>query len=572
MGNTENQHRGTVQKTRTSFGGRAGRVDGAHTVSRVADPSDPPVGPGPTTDPDAPDTFAFPEPVTHGAGITFHYDDLGLYDQARDLWRSEVADPENQPATVVPFDPAFIDRSGDFALRFRSSRWKAGKETSSGGWRQWFKYHLTLKERVVDDRGREHWKTPEVSLDIRLEPQADGLTYKDGNALSLPHGEGTHVWVQTTYPDGPEDVRRRTMNALGTVFDVDPAAVDPDSERITKLEAHVRFDIGLKNEAVECLENSKRLVHYGGGAELKAWQERSRDGWVEARVDTDRWDHLGFERAGYKESIKVYMIGDWVDRPTADPLHHPKLEAAYQGGGRGAHPRLSAWDTVLDRLRHKVAQQARWTGLSPGNLVADPYYLGEHAPLVEYHSLAGRRDDLRAYYDDLRLPVTKEVTKESTRSPYDILSLVLEYNGANYDDLETLTGLSRRTVRYHVERFEELGFVERIGNPVMVVFTAPYVEDIVREVVEGVDPNTVAGKRLERERRATERRERREEREAAAEDGGGFDTSDGSGSSSSSDTDTDGSRSRSLFRYVEEVGLAPRRSGSAPRSRRPQGP
>lgn len=107
------------------------------------------------------DTFAFPGPVTHGAGISFHYDDTGLYDQMRDLWRSEVSDPENQPATVATYDPNFLDRSGDFALRLRSSGWKAGMDTDTNGWRQWYKYHLTLKERVTDGRGRVRWKTPE---------------------------------------------------------------------------------------------------------------------------------------------------------------------------------------------------------------------------------------------------------------------------------------------------------------------------------------------------------------------------------------------------------------------------
>lgn len=485
----------------------------------------------------APHTFAFPEPVTHGAGITFHYQRTELYDQARDLWRSEVSDPENQPVTVAEYQPDFLDRSGDFALRFRSSGWKAGKEMGTNGWRQWFKYHLTLKERVIDDRGRVRWKTPEVSLDIRIEPQVNGLTYRDGNDLSLPFGEGTYVWVQTTYPNGPEDVRHRTARALGEVFDYDPDAVDTDSERITKLESHIRFDVDRKNEAVECLENSKRLIHYGGSAEVKAWQERARAGWLEARVDTDRWDHLGFERAGYKESMKIYQIGNWGDRSPSDPLHHPKLEAAYQGGS-GAHPRLSAWDTVLDRLQHKVAQQARWAGLSPEDLIADPYYLGEHAPVREYPSLTGRREDLRAYYDDLRLPVLSEVSKESTRGPFDILSILLEYNGATYDELEELTGLSRSMVRKHVARFEDLEFVKRIGNPVVVVFKAPYVEDIVREVVEGWEPDTVAGKRIEREKRATERRRKRDEAEDTTND------------------DATQAR-RALFRYIAETGLTP---------------
>ena len=218
-------------------------------------------------------------------------------------------------------------------------------------------------------------------------------------------------------------------------------------------------------------------------------------------------------------------------------MHHPKLEAAYQGGS-GKHPRLSAWDTVLDRLQHKVAQQARWSGLSAEDLISDPYYLGANAPVRDYPSLAGRREDLSAYYDDLRLPVLSEVSKESTRGPFDILSLILEYDGATYDELVALTGLSRSSVRKHVARFEDLGFVEWIGNPVVVVFEAPYVEDVVRDVVEGWEPDTVAGKRLEREKRATERREKRE---------GPTDTSN----------TISGETSRPLFQYVVDVGLSP---------------
>jgi DNA-binding transcriptional ArsR family regulator len=456
------------------------------------------------------DRFEFPEPAIHGAGITFHYGDTGLYDQARELWRSEVSDPENQPVTVAEYQPDFLDRAGDYALRFQSSGGKAGKETGANGWRQWYKYNLTLRERVTDDRGRARWKKPEVSLNIRIEPQVTGLTYKDGNGLSLPFEEGTHIVAQTTYPDGPENVCRRATRALQEGFDYDPAAVDPDSGRITKLEAHFRFDIDLKNECIECLENSKRLIHFGGSADLKAWQERARSGWVEARVDTDRWDHLGFERAGYKELIKIYHTADWADRSPSDPLYHPKLEAAYQGGS-GAHPHLSAWDRVLGRLQHKAAQQARWAGLSSSDLIADPHYLGEHAPVREYPALDGRRDDLRAYYDDLRLPILAEVSNERTRGPFDILSLILEQNGVTYDELEELTGLSRSSIRKHVARFEDLGFVERIGNPVVVVFKAPYVQDLAREVVEGWEPNTVSGKRIEREKRAEERRSARED-------------------------------------------------------------
>jgi len=453
-------------------------------------------------------TFEFPEPVTHGAGITFHYDELELYNQNRDLWRSDVDDPTEQPVSVAAYQPEFISRSGDFALRFRSSRWKAGKENANG-WRRWYKYHLTLRERATDHRGREHWNTPAVSLNITIEPQATGLTYEDGNELTLPFGEGTRVVVQTTYPGGPEDIRQRTVQALSEVFDYDQDAYDPESARITKLEAYARFDDSLMNSVVECTENSKRLIAYGGGG-LNAWQDRMKEGYIEALLKSDRWDALDFENVGYEELVKVYHINNWVDRPPSDPLRHPKLEAAYNGGA-SSHPRLSEWEEVIARLQHKVVQHARWTGLSPEDLVADRYYLGEHAPVREYPVLDDRRMKLRQYYDTLRNPIIAEVSNERTRSPFDILSILLQENGATYDELKRLSGLSRSMVRKHIARFKERGLVERIGNPVIVVFKAPYVEDVVRRVVEGWEPDTVSGKRSEREKRAEERRGARED-------------------------------------------------------------
>lgn len=66
------------------------------------------------TDPtNALDSFAFPEPVTHGVGVTFHYKDIGLYDQARDIAhdnREKVSDGNNSPQ-VQSFDVAGVSQN-----------------------------------------------------------------------------------------------------------------------------------------------------------------------------------------------------------------------------------------------------------------------------------------------------------------------------------------------------------------------------------------------------------------------------------------------------------------------------
>lgn len=486
----------------------------------------------------------FPRPVTHGAGISFNLGKTDLYDGARELWRSEISDPDNEPL-VIDYDPEFVkEERGDegFVLIFESSGWKAGKETGKNGYRQWFEYTLTLRERVREN-GRTQLKEPlGTSLNIHIQPQVEGMVYPDGNDLSLPYGGGTKVWMQTTYPEGPEDMIGRTTRALEACFEgYEYSGYVSDSARITKLEKHVRFDIEAKNRAVECLMNSERLVSYGGSADLKAWQEMTQAGWLEARVDTDRWDLLGFDSAGFEELVKIYQIGDWGERLASDPLCHPKLEAGYQGGG-DVHPPLSEWNGLTDRLSHKVVQHCRWADISPSDLVADPHYAGSDEPEKEYPNLEGRREDLQAYYDNLNQPVIHEVRKPQTRGPFDILSVVLEYSGADYDTLVEETGLTRSTVQYHVARFEELGFIERVGNPTWVFFEAPYVEEIVRDVVEGHAVDTVSGKRIKRAKRANERRAKREE------EGGGVEGETDEGTEQAA---------RALFRYIDEVGITP---------------
>lgn len=502
-------------------------------------------GVGPTSTPataTAPETF--PAPVTHGAGISFNVGETGLYDDARELWQSEIGKPENEPLFIDYAPDYIIEERGNsegFALRFTSSGWKAGKETGTNGYRQWFEYELTLRERVTEN-GQTRWKEPlGVSLNIHIQPQDDELVYPDGNDFPLPYGEGTKVWVQTTYPDGPENMIERTANALEACFDYQYAGYVSNSARITKLESHVRFDIEAKNRAIESLMNTKRLISYGGSAEIDIDEQRLKPGWKTSKITTDRWDLLGFDAAGFKELLKVYQIGGWVGRSADDPLHHPKMEAAYQGGGK-SHPPLSSWDNLTERLSHKVVQHCRWAGIEPDDLVADSHYDGSAEPEKAYPVLEGRRDDLKAYYDDLHHPVNYEVRKPQTRGPFDILSVVLEQSGADYDILERETGLSRSTIQYHVARFEELGFVERVGNPTWVFFEAPYVESIVRDVVEGHSADTVSGKRIERDKRATERREKREGEQAEAD----------------TETDENGEQAaRALFRYIGEVGITP---------------
>ncbi|TKX83498.1 ArsR family transcriptional regulator, partial [Halorubrum sp. SS5] len=176
---------------------------------------------------------------------------------------------------------------------------------------------------------------------LRVIPQFDDLNYKDGEPLTLQYDEGSLVRCSTTWADTAAEVEGRMLDLLEVVLDVDRGRLLADrnagSRRLTKAEAHHRFDIGWKRQVVEVLDQTRELIAYGGQSEIEAHQRRQREGYLEALLDADRWHLLGFERTTYDIELKCYQTAGWAEFPREDPAHHPKLEASFAGvDGDGA--------------------------------------------------------------------------------------------------------------------------------------------------------------------------------------------------------------------------------------------
>jgi DNA-binding transcriptional ArsR family regulator len=489
----------------------------------------------------APDTdrspIEAPEPVLHGCRVGYHHDDLELYEAVRSLWYDRAGSPDEEPIEIpiqLPDDyPGDVD---DPVLLLTSSRWKAGRGEGDD-YTAFYQYNLKLRDATPGG-----YRTPPISISIDLLPQFDGMVYPDGNPLDLPHGEGTRVEIQTTYPDGPDDVLGRAAHALAhTVEEYDATVTDASTATITKLEAHIRFDEELLERTVKTLDASRDLVAWGGDAGLSSHQQRQQAGWLEAAVRTDRWDRLGFDATHDREALlKVYRMQDWADRPADDYLRHPKLEAADQGGDDRLP--LDEWDDRAADLKRLVAEHSRWIGIEREDLVADPHFGGPDAPSWEYEPTPpGRRDDLRAMYRELECEVTQLVQHDAA---HDVLDVIARRSGATYDVLEEQTGLSRSAVRYHVRKFAEAGIVERVGNPVVVVFDCLGLLDRVEDALDALHAGETAADRLEElQERAEERRERRRERDA--------------GNDADGDTDADTDRSRDRWDYLDDLPLRP---------------
>lgn len=466
-------------------------------------------------------TDRFPAPVSHGCGIVATVADLenrsapvgdrgGLYDAAMAYWQAEVGDPENQPIYIDDFDAPWLPDGREFALRFRSSGWKAG-EGEGDDYTQWYEYHLSLRERIVEDSGRPSYRKVDTSLDIQIQPQYPDLVYGDGTPLEtqMVYGTGSRIIADTTYPGTGYDIVRRAHEAIAHAFGSDAFDLDDiveESHRLKKAEAYARVAEEYTGAAVRTIEDTKQLIQWGGSADVQAQQRAENGSWVLARTSSPRFDLLGFADPDFETYLKCYMADDAANREDDDPMSQPKIEAGYDGAGGGRLPHVSAFDTVMKYLRTVVATHCRWAGIDARDLVADDHFAGASAAEFEFSRPTGRRQMLRERWQDVATQLKREALDKCI-SPYDVLRVIAEQQGASYDTLVERTGLARSTVRHHVARLAERGIVARIGNPVTVVFVAELVHGKAVDLLNEARPGQTGA---DLNRRAKKRRERRE--------------------------------------------------------------
>jgi hypothetical protein len=517
----------------------------------------------------------FTSPLTHGVGVSFVLDDdVAAYDALLDKWRQE--DREAGENVEVLEDAAealgLQDELGDgeYVLLWSSSGWFGGDwDPVAENWTQFYKHHLKLRRRKFNDSGTfVGYTKPPVSLTLTVEPQRRGLFYEpdasgdlapDPDPIQLPFGEGTRVTVQTTYAEEAHVPIARALKALrravGGRVDADrtaPDAIKTDSQRLWKAEVHVRFNIDRKHGVVRCLDKSEKLVDVGGASQMKTKGQRQEEGWVEKRVRSDRFDHLGFAETDYEEALKVYQAEGWHNHTRGEWRHHPKLEA-YVSSTRGeGAPHLSEWDDVMDRLRELLCSHAEWAGLEEDDLVGDDFFEPEKRPAFAWDHPEGRREDLANYYNRFETIIWSEALHRQTDAVYDLLQVLVENRGATYDQLEAEVGLARSTLQGHVSELQQLGLVRTVGNPCVIDFDCMALFETAEEALDRIatrfGEETLTAARLGREERAEERRQRREERQQREADAEGAD-GDERREDADADAQEDGT-TRSTWKYL----------------------
>jgi hypothetical protein len=517
----------------------------------------------------------FTSPLTHGIGLSYVLDDdVAAYDALLDKWRQEDREAGEKVELVQDADEALGLEAdlpdGDYVLLWFSSGWFGGDwDPVAETWTQFYKHHLQLRRRTYTESGTfDGYTKPPISLALEIQPQKRGLVYEpdttgdtqpDPDPIKLPYGEGTRLKVQTTYAEDAHVPVARSLKALRRAVSgrvdadaVSPDAIKHDSQRLWKAEVHVRFNIDRKHGVVRCLDKSEKLVDVGGASEMKTKGQRLEEGWLEKRVRSDRFDHLGFDETDYEEALKVYQAYNWADKPRTNYAHHPKLEA-YISASQDNSPHLSEWDEVMDRLRELLCSHAEWAGLEADDLVGDDFFEPEKRPTFAWDHPEGRREDLANYYNRFESILWSEALFRQTDAVYDLLQVLVEHRGATYDQLEAEVGLARSTLQGHVSELQQLGLVRTVGNPCVIDFDCMALFDTAEDALERIatrfGEETLSARRLGREERAEERRERREERQQRESDAEGADDDE---RADGAQEDADGGASRSTWKYLAD--------------------
>ena len=499
----------------------------------------------------------YPDPITHGVGVNFVAndapddarvdDDLDtVYRRLWHAWRTIVEEPGNEPWVVVEDAHELLDFANDdfpADLVLRSKRWMVGTEANgeqiTAGQR--YEYSLQLTRRDPKTGELKPNKPLPVNFQVWIRPQERGLVYKSGDELDLPFGAGTTFHTQTTYAE-PLEAVNRTLQVVTIALDElgeelpEWSTIRRESMKVWKAEVHHRIAKELMSAACETLAEAKRLIDYGGGADMEQHSKRQEAGRVRELVRADRWDLLGFVQPdGLDLAVKVYRSSNWQAYHD-ETYKNPKVEAYLAGTHNDqALPHVREWPALRAVLRQLATGISVRSGVTIADLVEDDYYSAWEREHVDVPIPMGWRTKLQEANDERERQIYRTTMSSLSRARWDVLWTIAQYEGATYEQLQDVTGLSYDYVREIVRELERAEVLTRLTWPRVIVYHNEELRVNAIELLQDVHPDEGI---VTIKERATDRRERRErdrrEREAdeaaqsAARDGASSDEGSGS--------------------------------------------
>lgn len=482
----------------------------------------------------------YPDPIEHGHGIEAVLNDLdedgphdeSFYTRLWHGWQDLDIDPEDEPVVLAEdihecFDWLHDDYPAHLVLS--SKGWKAGRDAEDGELvSQYYEYNLSVM-RYDPDSGQvaadldDNLRAP-VSFQCWVQPQDESLVLPSGDPLVCQRGEGTKFRTQTTYAGSREalvrtiSVTNLAAEALG-VARPSWATFNRESWRVWKGEVHHRFDSKYMDAVVQRLREARSLLEYGGRGDVDGDGTMRQGKFVEEMVRSDRWDTLGFNgyaaRDGYEIGLKVYRING---SPRDKRLEQPKLEAFLAGTDSDTTlPHADDWLVIRATLRQLASTFAIRSGLDLGLLREDDYYKPRDRQRIDIGVPQGWRQAVQEANDARMRRILNTVYSSLSMSTWDILYAIAALNGADYETLADVTGLTKDYVQEVVAGLVEQDILIRISMPRIICYNNEELRINALDELSAVHPDDDF---QAIKKRGEERRERREKnrRERSADD------------------------------------------------------
>lgn len=475
----------------------------------------------------------FPDPSTHGMGVNAVLNDLdddahamddleSVYRSFLDAWHEHVEDPTNEPHILIEDAHETFDWANDdyhAHLVFKSSRWMAGTKANgeqiTNGQR--YEYSLQLMRYDPDSGELEPKKPLPVNFQTWIRPQENGLVYKSDDEVALPFGTGTKFHTQTTYAE-PLEAVNRTLVVATVALEIlgqekpDWSELNRESLKMWKGEVHHRFLKELMGPACETLAEAKRLINHGGGANMDQDSKRRQAGRVRELVRCDRWDRLGFvQPEGLDIGVKVYRSSNWMTY-SDDTYKNPKIEAFIAGTHNDQElPHVREWTALRAVLRQLATGLAIRGGVGMSDLVQDDYYRAWEHKMIDVPVPMGWRSKLRDANEQRQRDIYRITMSSLSRARWDILWVIAQYEGATYEQIQEITGLSYDYVREIVRELKEEDILTRLTWPRVIVYENDELRINALDLLQEVHPDE--GIPTIKERAEERREKRRQQRE-----------------------------------------------------------
>jgi len=302
--------------------------------------------------------------------------------------------------------------------------------------------------------------------------------------LNKRQGEGVECSIQSSY-HSPEKIKNLIKDVFW-FFDLKRFFIswDLNETYLISFENYIRYNEKKEKEVVKVIKEVLQLIGLCEDYRLSYSVEKKREGYKFAKLTSDKWYLLGFERKPFFFFLKSYRGKEYPN--IKDPvLRHPKLEIGLDVKyNKNNRPKWSEWPKILAYMalvRNSIAIQS---GLTIEDLIEDDYFKVQPEEVKIINPIDLKK--LETYYLDRVKEIYPVALNDNTKRK--LLMVLAQKISVDTAELKEAVGLSRQQIFNLISYFEEKGVIGRFrSNRTFIEFINPLIAQIMEEKLKLID-------------------------------------------------------------------------------------